>query len=176
MTSDFVLFNRTLKYVQDYDLIRFVNLDSDPEPEIYSARGYSDGIDYAIYDINMKTGKQELLFYFNPVIIDKGKLFWGYPWATRGFVTKTIDGEPKIYYSTDHDIEREGEISVPESQKVLPVIFLIGQTTQPNIGVGEVRNRTWGTIEEIKKLCTTKHIVQGGSRVTPEEQRKEKNE
>ncbi len=31
-------------------------------------------------------------------------------------------------------------------------------------------------IKRIKKRHTTKHIVQGGSRVTPEEQRKEKNE
>lgn len=151
LTSDFLLFNRISKYIQDYDFMGFINLDNDPEPELYSASGYSDGIDYAIYDLNMKTGKQELLFYFNPVIIENEKDYWGYPWDTKGIITWTEDGVTMIYYSTDHDIERDGHITYPENQKVMPVIFLTGQSTQPDITVGEVRNREWKTIEEIKK-------------------------
>lgn len=151
LTSDFLLFSRISKYVQDYDFMGFINLDNDPEPELYSASGYSDGIDYAIYDLNMKTGQQELLFYFNPVIIDNEKDYWGYPWDTKGIMTRTEDGVTMIYYSTDHDVERDGEITIPENQKILPVIFLTGQSTQPDIPVGEVRNREWKTLEEIKK-------------------------
>ena len=151
LTSDFLLFNRISKYVQDYDFMGFINLDNDPEPELYSASGYSDGIDYAIYDLNMKTGQQELLFYFNPVIIDNEKDYWGYPWDTKGMMTWTEDGVTKIYYSADHDIERDGEITIPENQKIMPAIFMTGQSTQPDIPVGEVRNREWKTLEEIKK-------------------------
>jgi hypothetical protein len=151
LTSDFLLFNRISKYVQDYDFMGFINLDNDPEPELYFASGYSDGLDDAIYDLNMKTGQQELLFYFNPVIIDNEKDYWGYPWDTKGMITWTEDGVTKIYYSADHDIERDGEITIPENQRVMPVIFMTGQSTQPDIPVGEVRNREWKTLEEIKK-------------------------
>ena len=151
LTSNFLLFNRQSKYVQDYNFMRFINLDNDPEPEIYSASGYSDGIDYAIYDLNMKTGKQELLFYFNPVIIDDELDYWGYPWDTDGIMEWTEDGVTMVYCSVDHDIVRDGEITYPENQKILPVIFLTGQSTQPEIGVEEIRGRTWKTIEEIKK-------------------------
>jgi hypothetical protein len=156
LTSDILLFNRISKYVQDYDFMGFINLDNDPEPELYSASGYSDGIDYAIYDLNIKTGQRELLFYFNPVIIDKKKNYWGYPWDTNGIITSTEDGMTMIYCSSDHDIERDGEITIPENQKVMPVIFLTGQSTQPNISVGEIRNRMWKTIEEIKKTVLNK--------------------
>lgn len=64
----------------------------------------------------------------------------------------TEGGVTMVYYSVGHDIERDGEITFPENQKILPVIFLMGQSTQPEIGVGEIRNRTWKTIEEIKKI------------------------
>ena len=151
LTSDFVLFNKKSKYMHSYNFMCFINLDSDPEPELYSATGYEDGIDYIIYDLNMKTGQQELLFYFNPVIIDNEKDYWGYPWDTKGIMTRTENGVTLIYYSIDHDIERDGEIAHPENQKVMPVIFLKGQSTQPDIPVGEVRNREWRTIEEINK-------------------------
>jgi hypothetical protein len=42
-----------------------------------------------------------------------------------------------------------------ENQKVLPVLFLTGHSIQPANGVEEIRNRSWKTLEEIKKLCTT---------------------
>ncbi|MFP5471897.1 MAG: hypothetical protein ACLGGV_09910 [Bacteroidia bacterium] len=155
LTSDFLLFNRVSKYIGDYDFIQFINLDNDPEPEIYSASGYEDGIDYALYDLNMKTGEKKLLFYFNPVIIENEQDFWGYPWDTNGIMTSTEYGTTMIYYSIDHDIERDGNITHAENQNVMPVIFLKGHSTQPENRVEEIRSRTWKTIEEIKKLCTT---------------------
>lgn len=41
-------------------------------------------------------------------------------------------------------------------QTLLPVIFLTGHSTQPNIPIGEIRNRTWNTIDEIKKAVHNK--------------------
>tara|TARA_B100001109_G_C18861951_1_gene474485 strand:- start:602 stop:1291 length:690 start_codon:yes stop_codon:yes gene_type:complete len=158
LTSDFLLFNMISKYVQEYDFMAFINLDIDPELELYSASGSSDGIDYAIYDLNMKTGKQELLFYFNPVIIENQNDYWGYPWDADGVMSLLMKtGELKIYSAIDHDIEREGTITQPKNQKVLPVIFLTGHSTQPEIKVEEIRNRSWKTLEEIIKLCTTEN-------------------
>jgi len=151
LTSDFVLVNRFSKYVGDHDFLRLINLDGDPESEIYSASGYSDGIDYVLYDLNLKTGERELLCYFNPVIIDNGKDYWGYPWDTKGIMTKTEDGVTMVYVSIDHDIERDGIITHPTAQKLLPVLFLIGQSTQPQATVNEIRSRKWKTLEDLKK-------------------------
>ena len=156
LTSSFLLFNRITKHVGDYDILRFINLDNDPEPEIYYASGYTDGIDYAFYDLNMKTGKQELLFYFNPVITGTDQDLWGYPWNTDGVMKKSVDEETMLFFSVNHDIERDGNISDPVNQKILPVIFLLGHSTNPENGVEEIRNRTWKTIEEIKIMCTAK--------------------
>ena len=157
LTSDLLLFSRISKYIGDYDYIRLINLDNDPEPEIYSASGYSDGIDYTFYDLNMKTGNRELLFYFNPVIIENGKDFWGYPWDTDGVMVRTEGGVTMINSSEDHDIERDGEVTIPRNQKVLPVIFLTGHSTQPEIGVEEIRNRNWKTIEKVSKTVHNNH-------------------
>lgn len=151
LTSDFLIFIKISKYAQRYNFKGFINIDSDPEPEMYSATGYSDGIDYAIYDLNIITGEQNLLFYFNPVIIENDNDYWGYPWDTKGIMNRSKDGVTMIYYSTDHDIIRDGSITIPENQNVMPVIFLIGHSTQPDITVEEIRNREWKTIEEIKK-------------------------
>jgi hypothetical protein len=151
LTSKFLVFSKTKREAASYDFIGFMNLDNDPEPELYRAIGYSDGIDYAIYNLNMKTGRHELLFYFNPVIIENENDFWGYPWDTKGIITSKANGFTMIYCSIDHDIERDGEITIPENQKVLPVLFLSGQSNQP-IPIAEIRNRAWHTLEELTQM------------------------
>lgn len=80
ITSEFETIQKEKKFNDGIQYYQFVNLDSDPEPEIFSAFGYEDGIDYGLYDLDMKLGKEELIFYFNPVIIEDNK----YHWVTRG--------------------------------------------------------------------------------------------
>lgn len=155
LTSDYIPFARRVKGVTSYDFFYFINLDDDSEPEMYSANGYEDGIDYAIYDLNMKTGSSELMFYLNPVIIENETDYWGHPWFTSGIMTKTVDGKTMVHVSLNHDIERMGEITIPDNQFVLPVIFLIGHAPRTHTMTDELRERTWMTIEEIRTLCTT---------------------
>ena len=152
LTSDFLTFKKKKKYNEGIQYFHFVNLDDDPEPEVYSAVGYEDGIDYALYDLDIKTGNEELVFYFNPVIVDDEQEYWGYPWDTnniKALLQKT--GEIKICVSIDHDIIRYGNITIPENQTIFPVIFFTGQTTQPQSKQEGVRNRKWMTLEEIRK-------------------------
>ncbi len=157
LSSNFLLFNRDVKQLQDIDFIRFINLDQDPEPEVYSATGYEDGINYALYDLNMKTGKPELLFYFTPIIIADDVEYWGYPWDTNGFMHQTEDGVIRFYCSIDHAITRDGEIKHPSDQTLLPVLFLTGHSTQSDITFGEIRNRTWYTLYELKNAVQGKN-------------------
>lgn len=150
ITSDNKIFKTEKKYFMDFDFLWFVNLDNDSEPEIFSATGYEDGIDYAFYDQNLKTGNNSLLFYFNPVILENGKHYWGYPWDIKDIILKRDSTNVYIKSSIDNDIERDGNITIPKTNKQFPAIFFTGHSTQPNIKVEDVRNIKWMTLDELK--------------------------
>jgi hypothetical protein len=150
ITSDFEVFKKKKKYSDGIQYFHFVNLDQDPELEIFSASGYEDGIDYGFFDIDMKLGKEELIFYFNPVIIENGKYHWGYPWDIQNLLTKNSNGTVLIQNSVEHSIVQDGNISFPEDQPFFPVIFFSGHSTQP-YEVTEIESITWLSIEQLKK-------------------------
>jgi hypothetical protein len=150
ITSDIRTFKKIKKAGQDYDYFWFVNLDKDIEPEIFRATGYEDGIDYAIYDQDLSTGKEGLVSYVNPVIIEKGKTYWGYPWDITDVILKDEGDSILLRASFDHDIVRDGEITVPDPTKKFPAVFFYGHSTQPNIPVGQTRNLTWVLLESLR--------------------------
>jgi hypothetical protein len=150
LTSDLTIIAKKNKYVQDYDFFWFINLDKDVEPEIFRAIGYEDGIDYAIYDHNPVTGKETLLTYVNPVIRENDKTYWGYPWDISDMMLKKEGNVVFLWASFDHDIVREGEITVPDPTKKFPAVFFYGHTTQPNIRVGQIRNPGWVLLENLR--------------------------
>ena len=158
INSDFKKAKSVEKYWMDYDYFWFVNIDSDPEPEILSATGYSDGIDYCFIDQDLATGKDSILFYFNPVILNANKKYWGYPWDITDLRIKLDNGLVKIKCSLDHTITRDGEITRPDWQKQFPVICFSGQSTQPNINIGQINGFEWLSISEIldKVILTNK--------------------
>jgi hypothetical protein len=151
VTSCFSLILKRKHWMGGYSFFRFVNLDDDPELEAYSAYGYEDGIDYSIFDLNLKKGKLNRLFYFNPVIVDNEKNYWGYPWDTEEVMIKFDNGQLKIYTSLDHDIVRDGNITIPKKQKIFPALFFKGTTTQPASKMKGMKNMKWYTLEEITK-------------------------
>jgi len=139
------------KYWMDYDFFWFVNIDSDPEPEIFSATGYSDGIDYCFIDQDLATGKNSILFYFNPMILNSDYKYWGYPWDIKDLLVKLVNGQLKVKCSLDHKIERDGEITRPGSQSQFPVICFTGKSTQPHSNIGQINKFEWLTITELMK-------------------------
>jgi len=149
--SDFKKVKTIDKYLEDYNYFWFVNIDSDPEPEIFSATGYSDGIDYCFIDQDLETGKDSILFYFNPVILDNDKKYWGYPWDITDLIILNDKGLLKVRCSLDHEITRNGEITRPDWQSIFPVICFKGHSTQPNIKVGQINSMEWLEIIEICK-------------------------
>jgi hypothetical protein len=136
----------------DVDYFWFVNLDKDPEPEYFSATGFEDGVDYAFYDQDPKTGFLELLFYFDPIIIENGKHFWGYPWDIKDIIVKKEAGNIYLRSSIDHDIVRDdADLALPaDTTKKFPAICFSGHSTQPFIKVGEIRKIKWRTIDQLK--------------------------
>jgi len=149
ISSDFKLIKKLKKFEMDFNYFWLVNIDADVEPEIFSATGYEDGIDYAFYDQDLIKGKDSILFYFNPVIIEKETKYWGYPWDISNIITKTDDN--KIYFkaSTEHDIKNDGEITIPKNQNQLPVIFFYGHSTQPNLKIADIRKVNFKTLNEL---------------------------
>ncbi|MDI9868938.1 hypothetical protein [Flectobacillus roseus] len=150
ITSDKRLFKRLKKYSMDFDFFWFVNLDKDPEPEIFTATGYEDGIDYAFYDQDLKTLQDNLLFYFNPIIIENSKHYWGYPWDITDLILKYDSQNIYLQSSVDNDIERDGNITIPDTTKQFPAIFFKGHSTQSDMKVEAIRNIKWSTLDELK--------------------------
>jgi hypothetical protein len=158
INSEFEIIKTIEKYSNDFDFFWFVNIDSDPEPEIFSATGYAEGIDYCFIDQDLKKGNDKVLFYFIPVILDSDNKFWGYPWDISDLLIKLDNGLLKIKCSLDHEISRDGEVTEPQWQQDYPVICFSGHSTQPDIKVGQINGFDWLTISEIidKVILTTK--------------------
>ena len=92
----------------------------------YVASGYEDGIDYSLYRVT-KEGGYELIVRVNPIVLDaEGRLGWGYPWVTTGLVLERTPEGIRFLATFDHQIVRDGVISVPEWQKSIPALLLRG--------------------------------------------------
>ena len=138
------------------DFLWFIDLDGDSIPEIISASGFEDGIDYSIYKQNFNGQEDTLLLVFNPVIIDGSrgkKTYWGYPWDISDVLVKSNGGKFELFCSFNHKIVTGGDdgdnSNVPEWQKRVPVILFSGRTTQPQMTVAEIETRKWLNIREI---------------------------
>jgi len=86
----------------------------------------------------------------NPIIIENGKTYWGYPWDISDMVIKSENGKVFLKASIDHDIERDGEITIPDPTKKFPAIFFYGHSTQPNIKVRQIRNVNWMLMKDLR--------------------------
>jgi hypothetical protein len=140
-------------FVSDCDFYKrnFINIDNDKELEIFEVELFEDGADYTVIDQNLKTGKDSIILYYNPVIIENKKYYWGYPWDSRDILIKNENGKVKIHCSLSHKIVRDGnEENDPKHQKQMPVIFFNGYHTQDS-EVSEIQKNSWLPFEEIMK-------------------------
>ena len=137
--------------IQDY---YFAWRIQDVDDILFVAEGYSDGIDYSFYKINDKDSL-DLIFRFNPVLIDSSnksqEYYWGYPWDIKGIKIRYKHDGFEILSSYNHSIIRDGEIRIPEFQKILPVIFFTGISTQPTKLVEPIKDIKYRTFTEILK-------------------------
>jgi hypothetical protein len=155
VTADFKIVRRAQRFRSGgYDYRWFVNLDDEPTPELITASGYEDGIDYSIERLDPVTFRQSVVLRFHPVIVQlRGRertLFWGYPWDLRHALVRRRGGRVELLSMLDHTLTRESE-SVPASlpwQRRMPVVFFTGAPTQPGeldvVGAAE-----WLTLAEL---------------------------
>jgi hypothetical protein len=151
INSDFKLIKKTTKYYVDIEYRWFVNIDSDKEPEILSASGWSEGIDYCFIDQNFKTQKDSILFYFNPIIIDNSKEYWGFPWAIKNLMIKRDRNSTLIFSSLNHDLVRDGEINEPTWQSIFPLIGFSGYQNKLSSELSNSFTLKWNDIKDLIK-------------------------
>lgn len=127
----------------------FINLDDDPEPEIYDALGDEEGAEYTIQDQNLLSGNDTVLLYINPVIIEDNIKYWGYPWDISTVKARKNRHAVQLYCSLNHEITREEGWEIDaKHQSQVPVIFFDGHHTQ-NFHPKNVKNMQWLTLNEI---------------------------
>lgn len=147
VTSNFRIVKREPKFYADTDRKWFVNLDDDKVPEIVSAYGYEDGIEYSIYKQNFKSKKDTLLLMFNPVLMEDNNpktFYWGYPWDWTDILTKRKGNYFQLFCSFDHQVEGDFEVvEKPKWQRKIPIIFVRGKSTQPDITVENIGKGQW---------------------------------
>lgn len=149
VSSNFKKIKKLQYYSSGFHYRWFINLDNDPEPEIYEATGDEDGADYMFVNQNLKTGKDKTMLYINPVIIQNDKKYWGYPWDIKDFLVRTDGKTVELFCSLKHSISRDGnETILPPNQKQMPVIFFKGHPTQKGEQKG-LKNEEWLSLTEI---------------------------
>ncbi|BDD08059.1 hypothetical protein FUAX_04910 [Fulvitalea axinellae] len=151
VNPEYTVFHRHSYFRGDYHFIQFINLDTDPEPEVYRATGYENGIDYEILDVNIKTEGLKRLFFFDPIISANDKTYWGYPWATKSVPTQKTTGNIRVKVSLNHSIKRDGEIAPLKKQLIRPAILLEGNADAFEIAPDRIGKPNWMSLEEVRE-------------------------
>jgi hypothetical protein len=150
MTSDYRILKKKPKYTASYDYIWFVNLDEDPEPEFITGWGFSDGMDYSIYDQDIAHNIDKLLFTFTPVVISKDKNKEDFSLAFAGNIAEICaNTEGKLLCAVKHNYTSEDESDISENQNIVPLLFFFGKSSDANLEKNIVRSREWLTIRQI---------------------------
>ncbi|WP_166923175.1 hypothetical protein [Flavobacterium poyangense] len=149
VSSEYKILKKTKYYPDNFYYRWFLNLDSDPEPEMFQALGAEDGADYTILDQNLLTGKDSTLLYVNPIIIENHKRYWGYPWDIDNIKVRKNGSVIELFCSLNHQITRDGnEETDPELQKQIPVLFFTGKHTQES-PILIIKEERWLSLQEI---------------------------
>ncbi|WP_157472345.1 hypothetical protein [Flavobacterium aquidurense] len=151
ISSEYKTIKKVKYYGDGFHYRWFINLDNDPEPEMFETNGDEDGADYTITDQNLTTGKDRTLLYINPVIIENNKKYWGYSWDVKNITARKNGTDIELFCSLNHQIIRDGnEEYDPEFQKIMPVLFFTGHHTQES-GNLNIKDEKWLTLQEIIK-------------------------
>jgi hypothetical protein len=150
VTSDYRILKKKPKYPADYDYIWFVNLDEDPEPEFITGWGFSDGMNYSIYDQDITHNTDKLLFIFTPVVISQEKNKEDFSLAFAGDIAEIcVNTEGKLFCALKHNYTSEDESDISENQNIVPLLFFFGKSSDANLEKNIVRSREWLTIRQI---------------------------
>ena len=153
VSSAYKILKKTTYSSDFFDYRWFVNLDADPELEYFEAYGWEDGGDYFLIDQNLRTGKDQRILYYNPVIIENDGFYWGYPWDVTGGLVRRNAGRIEILSSFEHMSDNAPEDGFTNSQKRMPTIFFHGHHTQES-DMEKYAHMEWRTLDEVTRLSS----------------------
>ena len=120
-----------------YNYRWFAHLSDQLQPEMISAYGDPDGINYTIERIDLHSGTFEVLFYFYPILVGSdGRFYYGYPWDIIDIQTRGHGKEMKLRAAIRPREPDNGDgdnYSLPKKQTNMPQIIFFGKSTQPDI-------------------------------------------
>jgi hypothetical protein len=146
------------RWLSDYAFRWFVNLDGDPVPEIISAYGFSDGIDYTIEKLDVEAGTRSDIFHFEPVLIDAdGQKYHGYPWDLKDIRVRRQGDRPEILAAMSERVPSElqdgdDNAGISADQRRIPRILFTGESTQPDLARLRDFDTAWYSLESLWQL------------------------
>jgi hypothetical protein len=102
----------------------------------FVAHGDEDGIEYRFYRADH--GSYELVADVFPVLQDAAHphtLFWAYPWDIADIKIVSLEGEPAILATRQHQLKVRDVFGMAVSDEVRQAVLFTGTTTQPEITV-----------------------------------------
>lgn len=159
ITSSGRVIRRAQIYSSDHAYRWFQKLGRSAVPTIISAWGYSDGIDYTVQQLDLKTGKLRHLFFFEPVLVESdGKQYHGYPWDVSRLQTLIRHGEVLLRAEIRPRTTSDDESNDNENnrQQCIPVLFFDGTSTQPTLAREAPRRGRWTSLDAIVKRTSAK--------------------
>lgn len=154
ISSDYKII-KTKEYSIDWFSYRwFINLDEDPEPEIYETYTDEEFTDNRFIDQNLVTGKDSILLYINPVIIEDDKNYWGFAQDISNMMTRINGNRIELNCSLNHyrlnDHIAVDNIDAIQSQ--VPVVFFMGHSAGQKYALKNIAyDYTMLTLQELIK-------------------------
>ncbi len=164
VTSDRHVVVKRTRWYADHNYIWLARLDAGLQPIIISAYGFAEGIEYTLQKLDLSTGTFTILFYFDPVLVEAdGQLYHGYPWDVSDILAEGTGGTTRLRAAMRPrpaaDAPRVGDPGMgdngrmPDRQKMVPVLFFAGRSTQPAIArLGPLESRGY-RLDELVRLA-----------------------
>jgi hypothetical protein len=175
IASNGQVIRRAPVYSSDHAYRWFQKLDRDPVPTIISAQGYSDGIDYTVQKLDLKTGKLKRLFYFEPVLVEAdGHQFHGYPWDVSRLQTMVRNGDVllRVEIRPRNTFDDESNDNQGNQQQCIPMLFFDGTSTQHEVAARKQSGQgQWVLLDTIvqRTKAKTKHRTTSSGACNPNE-------
>lgn len=126
----------------------FANLDEDSEPEVVSIRGYEDGSDAFIADIDFRTKTLKPFFYFNPIVRHEDQFYWAYAWDIDSLI---LDKNKQLLFSEYPNIIVDREFLMRDGQVNMPaIVFMPNDSFEIDSSVITLHNTHYASIRNIE--------------------------
>jgi len=125
----------------------FVNIDDDPALEMVKIISDEGFVDCAFYDIDTQNLKSNIIFNFDPIILNEDKKYWG----LSNDISDIILKDKKLLTTIENGIPDYEEKKMSKNQKKTPIIYFSSDKKDLDIMEEKIGNFEFMSIDEIKQ-------------------------